>query len=52
MAVGALRWAVRKFLLFGRHATSDAMHFAVGMVGAKPLVVNEPPSLKNLYFDF
>ena len=39
-------------LLFGRHATSKAIHFAVGMVGAKPLVVKEPPSLKNLYFDF
>ncbi len=39
-------------LLFGRHEHSKAMQFASGMVGAKPLVVNEPPSLKNLHFDF
>jgi hypothetical protein len=39
-------------LLFGRHEHSQAMHFASGMVGAEPLVVNEPPSLKNLNFDF
>jgi hypothetical protein len=39
-------------LLFGRHEHSQAMQFASGMVGAKPLVVNEPPSPKNLHFDF
>lgn len=39
-------------LLFGRHEYSQAMHFASGMVGAEPLVVNEPPSLKNLFFGF
>jgi hypothetical protein len=39
-------------LLFGRHEHAQAMHFASGMVGAKPLVANEPPSLKNLDFDF
>jgi len=39
-------------LLFGRHATSEPMNFAVGMVGAQPEVVQEPPSLKNLQFDF
>ncbi len=39
-------------LLFGRHEHSQAMQFASGMVGAKPLVVNEPTSLKNLHFDF
>lgn len=39
-------------LLFGRHEHSQAMHFASGMVGAKPLVVQETPSLKNLHFDF
>ena len=39
-------------LLFGRHEHSQAMHFASGMVGAKPLLVAEPPSLKNLHFDF
>lgn len=39
-------------LLFGRHATSEAINFAVGMVGAKPAVVEESPSLKNLHFEF
>jgi hypothetical protein len=39
-------------LLFGRHATAEAMNFASGMVGAKPLIVKEPPSLNNLQFDF
>ena len=39
-------------LLFGRHEHSQAMQFASGMVGAKPRVVNEPPSLKNLDLPF
>ena len=39
-------------LLFGRHAASEAMNFAVGMLGAKPLIVTEPPSFKNLHFEF
>ena len=39
-------------LLFGRQEHSQAMQFASGMVGAKPLVVNEPPSLKNLDLPF
>jgi hypothetical protein len=39
-------------LLFGRHAHSEAINFAVGMVGAGPAVVAESPSLKNLHFEF
>jgi hypothetical protein len=39
-------------ILFGRHEHSQAMHFASGMVGVKPPVVNEAPSLKNLHFNF
>ena len=39
-------------LLFGRHASSEAKNFAVGMVGAKPETVEEAPFPKNLHFDF
>jgi hypothetical protein len=38
--------------LFGRHTSSEAINFAVGMVGAKPEVVEEAPFPKNLHFDF
>jgi len=39
-------------LLFGRHAASEAINFAVGMVGAKPETAKEPLSFKNLHLDF
>jgi hypothetical protein len=39
-------------LIFGRHDQSQAMDFAWRMAGAQPLVVKEPPSLKNLDLPF
>jgi hypothetical protein len=39
-------------LLFGRQATSEAINFAVAMVGAKPVIVKELDVIEDQYFDF
>jgi hypothetical protein len=39
-------------LLFGRHEHGQAMQFASGMVGAKPLVVKEAPVSQKPAFRF